>query len=326
VWGDAIDMTDGESSSGVADAPAQRRLLDLCSSGPAQIGRLYFLAEPSLWDERSLRVFLRAAAARGIEVYAMPRGGIQNQWMEPFPRRGRCRNGVVLRWLSQILAFNKRSPEAVFKGIQLDIEPHEARSGSAGSPDGIVWRRAGDACLDKNGTNGRIAVEYLRLLDDLRSRLRSQAPGMKLAATIPTWFDGDPHAACFRLEYAGKQQSLAYHVMDRVDFVTLMNYVDGTTWDSRERAWKNLANEVVYGPVEAIFETAAAYTSGEHPSPEETRAAGGEARYILLRQRLGERFAGDPNFLGCALHHYRNSYGSGSPGWPLHPPREIARR
>ena len=148
---------------------------------------------------------------------------------------------------------------------------------------------------------------------------------MKLAATVPTWFDGDLDSGCYRLDYAGKRQSLAYHVMDRVDFVTLMNYVDGATWDSQERAWRDIANEVVYGPVEAIFETAPAYDNGDHPSPDETLADGGEARYLFLRQRLEERFAGDTNFLGCALHHYRKSYGAGSPGWPLHPPQEIAR-
>ena len=103
--------------------------------------------------------------------------------------------------------------------------------------------------LDGDGANGRIALQYLRVLYRVRSRLRSKAPEMTLAATIPTWFDGDLDPGCYRLHYAGKRQSLAYHVMDRVDLVTLMNYVDGATWDSQERAWKDIANEVVYGPV-----------------------------------------------------------------------------
>ena len=90
VWEEAVGMTNGRLDEGVSDAEAQDRLLRLCQSGPLDIRRLYFLADPASWSEPSLRSFLADARARGIDVYAVPVGAIQDAWIRPFRFHRRC--------------------------------------------------------------------------------------------------------------------------------------------------------------------------------------------------------------------------------------------
>jgi hypothetical protein len=321
VWHEAVRMTDGRSQDGLDDASEQERLLRFCGSPQVDVRRLYFLAEPSEWDPASLRAFLRAASERGIEVFAVPRGAVQDDWARPFPLTGRCDHGAVLQWVGAITALSAGGQGAGFRGLQLDLELHAARTPGLAPGLRRVWQHGKGGFL-RSRRNARLGREFLVLLDRVRLRLPAEA-GMKLAVTLPTWLDRDSSRESYRLEHAGKTQALAYHIMDRVDFVTLMNYVDGST-RSRREAWESIADEVLYGPTESLFETAPPGRRGSWPREGETLFEEGDAGYRALRASLARRFRSFGGFLGCAAHHYLRAYGSGLPGWPQHGRDEVS--
>jgi len=126
VWGPAIAMTDGRENGGVDDAEEQDRFLGFCVEGPLRVRRVYFLAEPGAWDPRSVARLLRRSRESGIEVYAVPPGGMQDRWAAPLRRTGEGDCGPLLRFTHEIAAAGE--PGARFSGVQLDIEFHRARA------------------------------------------------------------------------------------------------------------------------------------------------------------------------------------------------------
>lgn len=323
VWDEAVLMTNGRLDGGIADSEAQERLLRLCSEGPLEVRRLYFFADPSAWDRDSLRSFLAAARARGIDVYAVPSGALQDDWVRPFRLSRRCDDGAVLAWVRAILDFDAGAGEARFAGVQLDIEPHGARSRDILLRYRVVWR-SGRGGLRGERRNRRLALEYLRLIDRVKELLSTSTPRLALSATLPTWFDRDDGEESFRLAAGGVEKAFIHHVQDRVDSVTLMNYLDGSDPASLGRAVKDIAGEVRYGPVEALFETSPPDPRGESLRPSETVYEEGERGLLALMRRLKTEFEGQPNFLGSAAHYYLHSYGAGAAGWPRHVPDRAA--
>ena len=128
VWGEAAAMTDGRPDRGLSDPDAQDRLLGACLEGPLPVRRLHFLSDPDSWDGNSVDRLLLRAAASGIEVYAVPPGGMQDAWARPLLRTGRADPGPVLAWVRSVVA--RGVPGARFTGVELDIEPHRARARS----------------------------------------------------------------------------------------------------------------------------------------------------------------------------------------------------
>ena len=323
VWQEAVAMTDGRPDAGVPDADAQERLLRLCREGPLDVRRLYFLADPAAWDAGSLRSFLASARGRGIEVYAVPAGAIQDAWVRPFRLLRRCDHEVVLAWVQAILDFDGSGGEARFAGIQLDIEPHGARSRDLLFRYRAVWR-AGRGGLRDDRRNRKLAGEYLALLDRVRSRLSDATPRHALAVTLPTWLDRDDEGESYVLSYAGAEKALIHHVQDRVDFVTLMNYLDGSDPEGSRHAWDDIAGEVRYGPTESLFETSPPDPMGRALLPFETLYEEGESGLVSLARKLEAAAAGQTHFLGSAAHYYLHAFGGGAPGWPRHEPEPAA--
>ena len=310
-------MTDGRPDAGVSDAEAQERLLRLCRTGPLDVRRLYFLADPAAWDAASLRSFLRAARGRGVEVYAVPSGALQDVWVRPFRLRRRCDHDAVLGWIQAILDFDTGEGEARFAGVQLDIEPHGARSRDFFFRYRTVWRN-GRGGLRGDRRNRRLATEYLDLLGLVRERLSATAPRHALAVTLPTWLDRDDGEESYVLRYAGVEKALIHHVQDRVNFVTLMNYLDGTDRESLRHLWDDIAGEARYGPTESLFETSPPDAKGRSLLPRETLYEEGEDGLVALGRTLAAEAAGQGHFLGIAAHHYLHAYGGGAEGWPRH--------
>ncbi len=311
VWGEAVEMTDGRADRGEPDSDAQDRLLRACLEGPLRIRRLHFLADPGSWDAGSVDRLLRAAAAAGIEVYAVPPGGMQDAWAGPFLRTGRADPRPVLAWVRSVLA--RGAPGAKFAGVQLDVEPHRARARRLLLFRPTAWDERGGG-LSGSPRNRAIASEYLALLDAVRAELSRIEPRPRLAATIPTWLDGEDLSS----PDGNGGESWARLVQSRADFVTLMDYVGRGGESGAARAAEAIESEIAAGPVEILLETASPGMRRGAPRRGETLYGGGEAGLLDVVRRLEERFAGHPNFLGCAVHHYRNAYGSGAPGWPPH--------
>jgi hypothetical protein len=269
------------------------------------VKRLYFLVDPNKVDTGSLATFMRQAADAGIDVFAVPRGSMQHDWIKPFRTRQPADHLVVLDWIAWIHDFNGKYAESGFTGINLDIEPHRA-SPVGGKP---LWKKKREGLSDSK-TNRRIALEYLDLLD-----LAVLEKGeLALAVTIPTWYDGNGKAKLFRLPIKGERKTWAAHIQDRVDFVTLMAYTDAREEGGKERLRRHVAGEIEYGPTEVLMETSRQGRSGKsHTLYEE-----GEKALLKLERQLAKKFGKQPNFLGTGVHHYLDAYGSGRRKWPGH--------
>jgi hypothetical protein len=109
-----------------------------------------------------------------------------------------------------------------------------------------------------------------------------------------------------------------------VDFVTLMNYLDGTDPDGSRHAWEDIADEVRYGPTESLFETSPPDPEGRSLLPFETLYEEGEIGLVGLARTLETAAAGQTHFLGSAAHYYLHAIGGGAPGWPRHEPEPAA--
>lgn len=317
IWWEAMQMVNGAIDGGVTDHQAQDRLISFCKASEVGIDRLYFLSVPSESDPGSLARFLAEAGQAGLHVYAVPRGRIQHRWIRPLQQEGGCDHRTVLAWVDQVIAFNDSNRQARFAGIQLDIEPHNARPVEGGRP---LWRKNRQG-LRNSRINRKIAGEYLELLDRIGERISASGSGLRLAVTLPPWLDRHDEKASYRLEYGGNEKVWIHHVMDRVDHVTLMNYVNGYSRKSRRRAWRAVAGEISYGRCDVLFQTARPTRSG--PTRRSTVYFGGEKRYLYLKRLLERKYSGSRNYMGCGAHYYLYAYGSGRRGWPRHGDRAF---
>jgi hypothetical protein len=95
--------------------------------------------------------------------------------------------------LEYVLKYNHSEPPgARFDGIQFDVEPYAL----PGWPSSTLTK------------------EYLGFLADCRDRIRASRQHVKLGAAIPRWFD------------VPELHGLYKSVLDRVDYVAVMDYVD----------------------------------------------------------------------------------------------------
>jgi hypothetical protein len=316
VWGEAAAMVDAAAAEGATDEERQTRFLEFCRA--YGVRRVHFLADPRTWDERSLTLLLNRARQLSLEVFALAPGGLQSDWIASFRWTGRCKHRVVLDWIEAVVRFNAAHPDGAFAGVQLDIEPHRAGRSLILRRDKPMWDAEAGGLLASE-RNRRIAEQYLDLLDAVGARIRGLDPPVRFAATIPTWFDRDTPRESYVLEHGGARQTLASLIQRRVDFVTLMDYLDGSGSDGADAAWSEIEQELDAGPVEALFETAPPRKGRKHPKPAETLFEEGETALFKMCEALRDRFADEPNYLGCAAHYYLHAVGSGLRGWPRYP-------
>ena len=78
------------------------------------------------------------------------------------------------------------------------------------------------------------------------------------------------------MSYAGAQKALIHHVQDRVDFVTLMNYLDGVRPRGLAPRLGRHRRQVRYGPTESLFETSPPDPMGRALLPLRDALRGGE--------------------------------------------------
>ncbi|MEZ0373227.1 MAG: hypothetical protein ACAI44_29315 [Candidatus Sericytochromatia bacterium] len=147
---------------------------------------------------------IEAAQAKGIRVHALDG---DPRYVLPDWHAG------VLATARGVLAYNQAVPEkARFAGIQYDIEPYLL--------PGYFGERQQE-----------LMQGLVRLVDGL-STLRQ--PDFKLGLAAPFWLDSaDEFTGEWPwLEFRGRQRSISEHLIERVDYLALMNYrtqIEGQT-------------------------------------------------------------------------------------------------
>jgi len=150
-------------------------------------------------DDQKLRAFIREVHDAGMEIYNLQG---YHRWATPSGQ------DAAVRIIDNVLAFNRDSDASGrFDGIVLDIEPYLLKTSNK---DELDWKQ-------DQAQAWRI---YLEVLEQLAARVRqyneSQPRDIQLGECIPAWYPRDHGGggANFR------------DVMDRVDFVWVMNYYD----------------------------------------------------------------------------------------------------
>ena len=203
------DVYEGYWATGVVtDEDERRKLLAFCqaphgdSANP--ITRLYFSAgchgfDQISADDEKLRDLVRDVHAVGMEIYILQG---DPHWATP------SGDNVAYRVIERLLVFNRQSELAErFDGIVLDIEPFLL---SAAKKDELDWQE----------DQPEIWRIYLNVLDGIGQQVRdhnnSTDTPLVLTECIPPWYEPRQNNGRANFE----------DVMDRVDFVWVMNYYD----------------------------------------------------------------------------------------------------
>ena len=184
----------------------QNRLLEFCEQygidrlsvqlhiEPGSVKR----GQPKLMFADRLRRLIVEAKHKGIRVEALD--GAPEMAMPEH-------RSTVLAILDEVMAFNHTlPPDAGFVAMHYDIEPY---------------------LLPQWDTPQRQAImhQYLDLMETARLKMRLDAPGMALAASIPFWYDNrvSQDDSCI-LEFNGQRKNFHEHIQDITDYVAVMSY------------------------------------------------------------------------------------------------------
>ncbi|HEU5361225.1 MAG TPA: hypothetical protein VFU42_08725, partial [Candidatus Deferrimicrobiaceae bacterium] len=147
-----------------------------------------------------LRSFLSDAHGQGIRVEALD--GAPEYAAKRYHR-------VVLAVVDAVIAFNRGSPpDDRFDGVHFDIEPYLL----------IGWH--------VRELREPILAEFLELNLECLRRIRSQSE-MTYGIDIPFWWQSpDPETgeAIAAVAFRGARKAASFHLIDRLDFVGVMNY------------------------------------------------------------------------------------------------------
>lgn len=173
---------------------------------------------------------------------------------------------AALGLLDAALAYNAASaPDERFDGFQYDVEPYLLKSWPA----------------------KETISAYLALLDKASKRIRLSKARLRLGAAIPAWFDA--------ADLGGLHRS----VIDRVDYVALMDYVDTTP-----RFVDGARGEVEYASAKGKKVWAGAETQELRDEPHATFFAKGAAAMEEAFASATTHFGNSRGFAGVAIHHY----------------------
>ncbi len=147
-----------------------------------------------------LRSFLSEAHREGIRVEAL----------DGAPEyAGKKYHRLPLAVVDAVIAFNRgTSPDDRFDGVHFDIEPYLL----------IGWHA--------RERRERILTEFLELNLECLRRIRSQSE-MTYGVDIPFWWqspDPDTGEAIAAVAFQGARKAASFHLIDRLDFVGVMNY------------------------------------------------------------------------------------------------------
>ena len=249
------------------------KLLGFCQRH--NIGTLY-LSAYNLQSplDAGYRDFNREAHQAKIQVHALagdPRWGLTRY------------HHVSLEWVEAVRAFNAHSSsEERFDGIHTDVEVYLLAKS---------W----------NERPGELLGGYLDLNDEIAQLLRKDSERPVFGADIPFWFDDDPS---YRILWHGNIKMPTQHILDTVDFVTVMayrNFSEGTDGTiqlvSLELDYADQIGKKVFIGQETQEDLYPAYVTFGGTSCGQFKE---ELEKIWIT--VGRR----PSFGGFAIHHYES--------------------
>lgn len=165
-------------------------------------------------DDEKLRAFIRQVHDRGMEIYNLQG---YHRWATPSGQ------DAPARIIDNVLSFNRNSELSErFDGIVLDIEPYLLQTANK---DELDWKQ----------DEAQIWAIYVKVLDQIAAQVRqynqTEPRAIRLSECIPAWYPRDHNEG-------GANFS---DVMDRVDFVWVMNY-----YDTVETLDKMARDEIAY--------------------------------------------------------------------------------
>ena len=185
-------MLDSPQVAGEALAFLQRR----------QVGVVYLYADgfdgrnPVLREPARYRDFIRAAHARGLQVYALLGSWYLHTERYVLPRHQR----KAVAMLQRVLDYNAASaPDERFDGVNYDIEPHLLDE----------WEDA---------SRPRLLRGFLDMTAAMMDARRRSGQALPVGPAMPFWWDG------ITLEWRGVRKPVSEHVIDLTDYVALMDY------------------------------------------------------------------------------------------------------
>ena len=142
------------------------------------------------------RDFIRAAHARGIQVYALLGSWYLHTERYVLPRHQR----KAVAMLQRVLDYNAAAaPGERFDGVNYDIEPHLLDE----------WEDA---------TRPRLLLGFLDMTAAMMEARRKSGQTLPIGPAMPFWWDG------IELEWRGVRKPVSEHVIDITDYVALMDY------------------------------------------------------------------------------------------------------
>lgn len=176
---------------------------------------------------------------------------------------------TALDILRTVLSYNRSVPPvARFDGFQLDVEPY----GLKGWP------------------SEEIRVDYLKLLASCRDTIQTSNQKLLLGAAIPRWFDQE------------KLDHLDRKVIDRTDYIAIMDYVD-----SGDRLIADATDEIAYAAKVHKLTWIGVETQRLPDEPGATFFGKGMTAMEDAFEQTARHFRGNRGFAGFAIHH-RDSY------------------
>lgn len=268
IWGESRELLrEGERRTG--ETAAQRAFFEFIAAPHGRPDRaittLYLggirresLTTPAA--QREIRDFLLAAHQRGLLVEFLCG---DSSWARP------SRHEDALSHLRAVLAYNRAAPPpGRFDGFQYDVEPY----------------------LLKEWPSPALRRDFLRLFDRARMEIDAGTskghPRLVLGAAVPFWFDQE------------KFDWLDRAILDRVDYLALMDYVNNTP-ALIERA----AGEIAYAGKSRKRVVIGMETQRLKEEPMATFFAEGNAAMERAVSAASRQYERAPGFGGFAIHH-----------------------
>ncbi len=219
--------------------------------------------------------FLSWAHSKGYYVHALL--GSSNMYVYSQFHRG------IIEETEAILNYNLSvADNEKFDGINADSEPH----GMAEWPD-----------------KPTLQVQWLDMMKNMMNRKASSGLGLNIGYSIPRWTD--LNRECLSITWNGKTQSVANHVIDTMDYISLMDYRD--VYDTNSGIVAHAQGEIAYANQVGKKVVIGVETDYITPSGDPQKITFREEGLTYMNQQLAQvdtAFSGDPSYAGIAIHHF----------------------
>jgi hypothetical protein len=263
-----------DSAPLLMDTAARQRFLDFCREREVDTAWLQVTrrlpGETRLEHEEGWRDLLHDAHRDGLTIHALDGD-------PAFVLRER--HYIVLNLVDTIIRFNRAAPpDQRFDGIHLDNEPYLLAG----------W--------DLAEIRERVVAEYLELNARVQRAVRAEG-GLEYGVDIPFWSMGDA-------TFEGVRKPVAFHLLDLVDNVGIMDYRNMAGGDDGIIAHARALLEYGDRTKARVFvgvETSSVESVG---LPKLTFAGRSNAEMDHELAVAHAAFSADKSYAGFAIHHY----------------------